>query len=93
VQLARRYFRLGRENLNQVENLRCKLAGFAYTVRFEGVLDAIERDGYCLRAAYPERKELGAMVWAGASLFTSLFNRRGPQPVFEPAPARQRSSR
>ena len=93
VQLARRYFRLGRENLNQVENLRCRLAGLAYTARFEGVLDAIEREGYCLRAAYPERKGLGAMAWAGASIFTSLFNRRGMQPVFEPAPARQRSSR
>ena len=92
VQLARRYFRLGRENLNRVENPRCRLTGFAYMARFEGVLDAIEREGYCLRAAYPERKGLGAIAWAGASIFTSLFNRRGAQPAFEAAPARQRSS-
>lgn len=93
VQLARAYFKLGREYLNRVENLRCRLAGLAYTARFESVLDSIERDGYCLRAAYPERKELGAMAWAGASIFASLLSRHNTQPVLEPAPARQRLSR
>jgi phytoene/squalene synthetase len=90
VQLARAYFKLGREYLNRVENLRCRLAGLAYTARFESVLDSIEQDGYCLRAAYPERKELGAMAWAGASIFASLLGRHGTQPVLEPAPVRQR---
>jgi phytoene/squalene synthetase len=62
VDLARSLFAKGRTYLRQVESLRCRLAGLAYMARFEGVLDAIERDGYQLRAAYPERKSLpGAM--------------------------------
>ncbi|MBI5838893.1 MAG: squalene/phytoene synthase family protein [Chloroflexi bacterium] len=93
VQLSRTYFEAGREYLNQVENPRCRLAGLAYTARFEGVLDSIEREGYLLRAAYPERKGLGAIVRAGGSIFTSLIFHRGTQPVLQPAPARQRSSR
>jgi phytoene/squalene synthetase len=49
VQLARGYFRMARECTSQVRNWRCRLAGFAYTARFEWMLDAIERDHYCLR--------------------------------------------
>ncbi len=56
VQLARNYFAAGRNHIKQVENLRCRLAGYAYIARFEVVLDAIEKDNYRLRAAYPERK-------------------------------------
>ncbi|MBK8902508.1 MAG: squalene/phytoene synthase family protein [Anaerolineaceae bacterium] len=56
VHLARRYFALGRTYLARVENLRCRLTGYAYIARFEVVLDAIEKDDYHLRAAYPERK-------------------------------------
>ena len=93
VQLARKYFKAGREYLNQVENPRCRLAGFAYTARFECVLDAIERDGYLLRATYPERKGLGATLRASGSIIPSLFTRHGTQPVFKPAPVRQRSLR
>lgn len=93
VQLARTYFKTGREYLNQVENPRCRLAGFAYTARFECVLDSIEREDYLLRAAYPERKGLGALVRASGSIIPSLIIRRGTQPVLEPVPVRQRSSR
>jgi phytoene/squalene synthetase len=56
VQLARKYFKAGREYLSQVENLRCRLAGFAYTIRFEWLLDTIEREDYFLRSQYNERK-------------------------------------
>lgn len=56
VQLARTYFESGRDNLAQVESRRCRVAGHAYITRFEVVLDAIERDNYHLRPAYPERK-------------------------------------
>lgn len=38
VRLARRYFREGRANLAKVRNWRCRLAGHAYTARFEWVL-------------------------------------------------------
>jgi phytoene/squalene synthetase len=74
VQLARTYFKAGREYLGQVANPRCKLAGLAYTSRFEGVLDLIERDGFLLRAVYPERKGLGAIAWTFGSVFPSLIN-------------------
>ena len=66
VQLARSQFTAGREYLNQVENLRCRLAGLAYVARFEIVLDTIEKEGYLLRPDYTERRSLGSgfrMVW------------------------------
>ncbi|MCA9952779.1 MAG: squalene/phytoene synthase family protein [Anaerolineales bacterium] len=62
VHLARDYFAAGRNYLAQVENLRCRLAGYAYIARFEIVLDAIEEDNYRLRAAYPERKSKKACL-------------------------------
>lgn len=93
VQLARTYFKAGREYLNQVANPRCRLAGLAYTARFECMLDLIERDGYLLRAAYPERKGLSAIMRASRSIFPSLFIYYGKQPAFEPVAVRQRSSR
>ncbi len=73
VCLAREYFRQGRKYLAQVKNLRCRLAGFAYTARFEWVLHTIERDHYCLRSEYPERKGLWASLWMGWSTIASLF--------------------
>ncbi len=60
---ARDCFRRGRAFIAQVENPRCRLAGRAYVARFEWVARRIERDGCRLRAAYPERKSLGAGVW------------------------------
>jgi phytoene/squalene synthetase len=76
VQLARMYFEAGRKCTAQVKNLRCRLAGYAYTARFEWMLRAIERDNYCLRSEYPERKSLRAGLWMSwltlASMFTSL---------------------
>ncbi len=93
VQLARTYFKLGREYLSEVENPRCRLAGLAYTARFECLLDLIEQDGYVLRTAYPERKGLGAIIRAGGSIFPSLFIHHGPSAVLGPTPVRQRSLR
>ena len=73
VILARGCFRRGREYLAQVKNLRCRLAGYAYLARFEWMLGAIERDGYRLRAAYPERKTLWAGLWMAWMTLSSLF--------------------
>jgi phytoene/squalene synthetase len=73
VHLARRYFDMGRECMAQVKNLRCRLAGYAYTARFEWVLRAIEREDYNLRPDYSERKSLRAGMWMGWSILTSLF--------------------
>lgn len=58
VELARSCFATGRRYLAGVENARCRLAGHAYIARFEWVLDAVARDGYRLRPAYPERGSL-----------------------------------
>jgi phytoene/squalene synthetase len=73
VQLARMYFEAGRECTAQVKSLRCRLAGFAYTARFEWMLRAIERDNYCLRSEYPERKSLRAGLWMGWITLKSIF--------------------
>jgi phytoene/squalene synthetase len=74
VQLAHQYFKAGRECTTQVRNWRCRLAGYAYTARFEWMLAAIERDNYCLRSEYPERKGLRAGVWMVWSTLTSMFS-------------------
>ena len=83
VKLARTYFKAGREATAQVVNWRCRLAGFAYTARFEWMLHIIERDNYCLRAEYPERKSLWASLWMGwrtlASLFVSPWTKAAPR--------------
>jgi phytoene/squalene synthetase len=77
VRLARDYFRAGKSYLAQVENLRCRIAGYAYIARFDGVLDAIEREGYQLRSEYRERKGLGArMGTIGSALALALSYRR-----------------
>ena len=71
VQLARIFFQRGREYAAGVKNLRCRLAGYAYIARFEWMLYAIEKDGYHLRAAYPERKSLRAGLWMLARALSS----------------------
>jgi phytoene/squalene synthetase len=80
VEEAREYFRDGKRYLDQLDVLRCKIAGFWYCARFEGVLDAIERDGYLLRAQYNERRKLPTwlkMAWLGVSAtFRHLARRR-----------------
>ena len=73
VQLARGYFKLARESTSQVRGLRCRLAGYAYTARFEWMLNAIERDNYCLRSEYPERKSVKAGLWVAWHTLTSMF--------------------
>jgi phytoene/squalene synthetase len=73
VQLARGYFKLAQECTAQVKNIRCRLAGYAYTARFEWMLNAIERDNYCLRSAYPERKSLRAGLWMAWHVLTSAL--------------------
>ncbi len=91
VQQARDYFARGRAYLAQVENLRCRLAGYAYIARFEIVLDAIENDGYRLRRTYPERKSKKAGLKMGLAtltqtIFSTLRNRESSitsSPQFE----------
>lgn len=76
IHLAREYFEKSHDCTAKVRNWRCRLAGFAYTARFEWMLKVIERDNYCLREKYPERKRLRAglsMAWATLrALFAAL---------------------
>ncbi len=70
VQLAREYFREGKGYLSRVQNVRCRLACFAYIARFEWLLDTIEREGFALRPQYTERKSFGTglrMSWLALS--------------------------
>jgi phytoene/squalene synthetase len=77
---ARACFGIGREYLAHVENLRCRIAGYAYIHRFEAVLDSIEGAGYVLQARYPQPKgdRRGAEM-LGWALWMALKNRRPAQ--------------
>ncbi|MGB3715510.1 MAG: squalene/phytoene synthase family protein [Candidatus Promineifilaceae bacterium] len=71
VELSREYFEKGKRYLDSLGVLRCKIAGYWYCARFEGVLDTIESDGYILRADYSERRNVSTwleMAWLGVSL-------------------------
>jgi phytoene/squalene synthetase len=82
VQLARHYFDIGTNYLTRVQNPRCRLAGYAYTVRFTGVLDAIEKNDYVLQPDYPERRQFGSLLRMGWSLLGLAFH--SPQPKVVP---------
>jgi phytoene/squalene synthetase len=85
VNQARQYFKAGRHYLDQVEESRCRLAGLAYTARFEWVLDTIEQEGYSLRPEYNERKGLGAGLQMGLLTLSLIMNlgelEPSPQPI------------
>ena len=74
AQLARRYFRESRESHAQIKSLRCRLASHAYIARFEWMLRTIERENYCLRSDYPDRKGLSAALWMGWSILGSMLH-------------------
>ena len=74
VSLARSYFERGREYLARVENPRCRLAGFAYTARFEWLLETIEREDYFLRPEYRERKGFATGLRIGLSTLSAWSN-------------------
>lgn len=85
VQLARAYFKAGKDYLLRVENLRCRLACYAYIARFEWLLDTIEKENYQLRPQYDERKSFGTgllMTWLTLS---SLLHSRAGNSLAQPA--------
>jgi len=73
VELAREYFKTGGKATAQVRSLRCRLAGYAYTARFEWMLRTIERDNYFLRYEYSERKRFWAGLWMGWRALSSML--------------------
>ena len=77
--LAREYFRDGKRYLDDLDVLRCKIAGNWYIARFECVLDAIEKDGYVLRTQYDKRRKSFTwfkLGWLAVSLILRHFLRR-----------------
>lgn len=88
VQLARRYFKTGQDYLMQVQSLRCRMAGYLFMARFETVLDAIERDDYQLRPAYPECKTLWASLKMGWLTLSKALTKGRQEPVSRSLPAR-----
>lgn len=93
VSLARANFQAGRGYLHQVENLRCRIAGFAYMARFEWLLDTIEREGYRLRPQYDERKRMGTSLRMGLKALASFYPRREADTPRRSAPRQERSLR
>jgi phytoene/squalene synthetase len=84
VQLARTYFQAGRDYLSRVADPRCRLAGYAYTSRFEWLLDTFEKEDYFLRPAYAERKSLGIGLQMGLSTLSALFGFREQRGFHQP---------
>ena len=79
TKMARDYFREGKRYLDRLWVLRCKIVGYWYCARFEGVLDAIERDDYILRAEYNERRKLSVwlkIAWLSVSITLHHIVRR-----------------
>jgi phytoene/squalene synthetase len=76
VDHAREYFRVGKHYLDDLDVLRCKIVGYWYCVRFESVLDTIERDGYKLRRDYRERRKISTWIkiaWLGFAITLKHF--------------------
>lgn len=93
VQQARRYFRAGKRHLARVRNLRCRLAAYAYTSRFETVLDRIEDDGFLLRADYAARKTLRADLRTAGSILVSSLGIDALAPAHRTAPQDKHTGR
>jgi hypothetical protein len=74
VQLAREYFKAGKDYFARVQNPRCRLACYAYIARFEWLLDTIEREGYLLRRQYNERKSARTGLWMSWRTLSSMFH-------------------
>jgi hypothetical protein len=89
VQLAREYFKAGKQYFARVQNQRCRLACFAYIARFEWLLDTIESEEYRLRPQYQERKSTGAGLQMSWLTLCSMVNIRRVTglhlPIFPPS--------
>jgi phytoene/squalene synthetase len=77
VELAQHCFAAGRQYLMQVENLRCRIAGFAYIARFEGALQRLRRADYLIKSDSNDHISLMAGLRLTWSILTlSLKHRR-----------------
>ena len=80
VAQARRGFELGKAHLARVASRRCRLAGFAYCARFEGVLDAIEGNHYDLTTPLPPAFLASGRAWRTLAAALSPLPRARPRP-------------
>jgi len=79
VEHARKLFREGKQYLDELNILRCKIVGHWYCARFELILDAIERDDYVLCAEYNERRKPSTWLkfaWLSLVITIKHFSRR-----------------
>lgn len=74
VREARTGFNLGKEYIEKMEILRCKIAASWYCYRFEVILDAIEKDGCLLRESYSELRKNSILIKLLFSTFKIIFN-------------------
>jgi squalene/phytoene synthase len=84
VQLAREYFKAGKDYFARVANPRCRLACYAYIARFEWLLDTIEKEAYLLRPQYNERKSARTGLWMGWLTLSSMFRLNGADALPQP---------
>jgi len=89
VQLAREYFEAGRNYFARVQNVRCRLACFAYIARFDWLLDTFEKEDYYLRPQYDERKSTTTGLRMGWLALSSTFNLRGMSHQYPPVASRR----
>jgi len=81
VDWARNYFKIGARYLSQVQNPRCRLAGYAYTARFTRFLDTIEKNDYRLQSDYAEFKHPASALRMGWTVLGLAFNSPRPEIV------------
>jgi phytoene/squalene synthetase len=84
VQLAREYFRAGKNYFTRVQNLRCRMACFAYIARFEWLLDTLEQESYRLRPQYNERKSSRTGLRMSWLMLSSMMHLRGAETLPRP---------
>jgi phytoene/squalene synthetase len=91
LELARKQFEMGRSFLERVQNLRYRLAGYAYMARFEWLLAKIEREGYKLHSQYNERKSLETGLRMSWFILSSVIGLRGLGAGAPSLPSQQQS--
>jgi phytoene/squalene synthetase len=94
VELARRCLAHGKRYLTQVGSFRFRLAALGYTLRFERLLDAIEREGYGLPVGLPAEGGSSPMALLLASAWAALrpTNRRALPPLVPRTPSASASA-
>jgi phytoene/squalene synthetase len=84
VRLARDHFTAARGYFARIQSPRARLAGMAYTARFEWLLDTIEQDDYRLRPQYIQRRSMGTVFRLGSLALASAIKPRAAMTIPEP---------